>query len=71
MGTSNAKDNVDISGAISLSSFGTGFSVSSKVDGHSFKGLQSQPGPIDQEGFWPNSDGNNLLEAQSDGLSSH
>ena len=69
MGRSIVRVNIDTSGAISLSSSGTGFSVSSKVDGHSFGGVHSQPGPFHHEGCWANSDGNNPLEAQSAGLS--
>ena len=36
MAMSIVRDNIDISGAISHSSSGTGLSVRSKVDGHSF-----------------------------------
>ena len=71
MGRSIVSNNIDISDAISLSSFGTGFTVSSKVDGHSFGAMHSQPGPFHHEGFWANSDQNNPLKAQSAGSSSH
>ena len=69
MGRSIMRVNIDTSGAISLSSSGTGFSVSSKVDANSFGGVHSQTGPFHHEGCWANSDGNNPLEVQSAGLS--